>query len=297
MAIQNVTVLGAGVLGAQIAFQAAYAGFDVVSYDISDEALAAAAQRFDALQKDYARDIKDATQDKLSAARARLSQSSNLAQAVAKADVVIEAVPEKLALKQQIWAQVGAAAPKHTLFLTNTSTLLPSSFADSSGDPKRFLALHFANNIWIQNIVEVMGTAKTDSDNVAAAEQFAKDMGMDPVVLQKEHPRYLMNSLLVPLLNAAGHLYAKEVASPQQIDKAWRKATKAPKGPFEMMDVIGLRTVYAIHSENAKQTGDELEQKFTEKLKAEYLDQGKTGKESGAGFYDYDTDGNAIVND
>lgn len=294
MAIQHVTVLGAGVLGAQIAFQAAYAGFDVVSYDINHEALVAAARRFDALEKDYIRDV-DATQEKLLATRERLKQSSDLAKAVAKADVVIEAVPEKLVLKQQIWEQVGAAAPDHTLFLTNTSTLVPSSFADSCGDPKRFLALHFANNIWIQNIVEVMGTTKTDAYSIATTEQFAKDMGMDPVVLQKEHPRYLINSLLVPLLNAAGHLYAKEVASPQQIDKAWKKATKAPKGPFEMMDVVGLRTVYAIHSENAKQTGDELEQKFTEKLKAEYLDQGKIGKESGSGFYDYDANGNAIM--
>lgn len=296
MTIKKVTVLGAGVLGAQIAFQAAYAGFEVVSYDINDDALAAAAKRFEALQGVYQEQV-GATTDQLSQTMARLSQSSDLIDAVSAADLIIEAVPENLDLKKQIWAQVGAAAPAHTIFLTNTSTLLPSSFADSTGAPERFLALHFANNIWVQNIVEVMGTAQTDAKYVSLTEQFAKDMGMDPVVLNKEQPRYIMNSLLVPLLDAASRLYANEVASPYQIDKVWKKATRSPKGPFEIMDIVGLRTVYAIHSANAERTGDALERQFTQKLKAEYIDQGKTGKESGQGFYDYDANGNAILDE
>lgn len=296
MTIKKVTVLGAGVLGAQIAFQAAYAGFEVVSYDINDDALAAAAKRFEALQGVYQEQV-GATIDQLSQTMARLSQSSDLIGAVSAADLIIEAVPENLDLKKQIWAQVGAAAPAHTIFLTNTSTLLPSSFADSTGAPERFLALHFANNIWVQNIVEVMGTAQTDAKYVSLTEQFAKDMGMDPVVLNKEQPRYIMNSLLVPLLDAASRLYANEVASPHQIDKVWKKATRSPKGPFEIMDIVGLRTVYAIHSANAERTGDALERQFTQKLKAEYIDQGKTGKESGQGFYDYDANGNAILDE
>lgn len=296
MTIKQVTVLGAGVLGAQIAFQAAYAGFKVVSYDINDDALAAAAKRFESLQGVYQKEV-GATADQLSQTMARLSQSSDLDGAVSAADLIIEAVPENLDLKKQIWAQVGAAAPDHTIFLTNTSTLLPSSFADSTGAPERFLALHFANNIWVQNIVEVMGTAQTDTKYVAMTEQFAKDMGMDPVVLQKEQPRYIMNSLLVPLLDAASQLYANEVADPKQIDKVWKKATHAPKGPFEIMDIVGLRTVYAIHSANAERTGNELEKQFIQKLKADYLDQGRTGKESGKGFYDYDNAGNTIIDE
>ncbi|WP_294034375.1 3-hydroxyacyl-CoA dehydrogenase [uncultured Moraxella sp.] len=296
MTIKKVTILGAGVLGAQIAFQAAYAGFEVVSYDINDDALAAAAKRFETLQGVYQEQV-GATTDQLSQTMARLSQSSDLIDAVGAADLIIEAVPENLDLKKQIWAQVGAAAPDHTIFLTNTSTLLPSSFADSTGAPERFLALHFANNIWVQNIVEVMGTTQTDAKYVSLTEQFAKDMGMDPVVLNKEQPRYIMNSLLVPLLDAASRLYANEVASPHQIDKVWKKATRSPKGPFEIMDIVGLRTVYAIHSANAERTGDALERQFTQKLKAEYIDQGKTGKESGQGFYDYDANGNAILDD
>lgn len=294
MKIQNISVLGAGVLGAQIAFQAAYAGFHVVSYDISDAALAAAATRFDSLQATYLQAVEGADASRLAQTRQRLTQSSQLAQAVAQADIVIEAVPEKLPLKQQVWAEAGAAAPAHSILATNTSTLLPSSFSKASGHPERFLALHFANNIWVQNIVEVMGTAQTRPAIVQATEQFAKDMGMNPIVLHKEQPGYVINSLLVPLFDAASHLFANGVASPQDIDKAWRMATRAPSGPFQMMDVVGLRTVYAIHAAHAEETGNPLGLKFVQRLKAEYLDKGKTGKESGSGFYDYDAQGQII---
>ena len=102
---------------------------------------------------------------------------------------------------------------------------------------------------------------------------------------------------LVPLLDAASRLYANEVADPKQIDKVWKKATRAPQGPFEIMDIVGLRTVYAIRSANAERTGNELERQFTQKLKADYLDQGRTGKESGKGFYDYDDAGNTIIDE
>lgn len=200
-------------------------------------------------------------------------------------------MPEQLALKQQVWATAGAAAPGHAILATNTSTLLPSSFSSASGHPARFLALHFANNIWVQNIVEVMGTADTDPAIVKATEQFAREMGMQPVVLHKEQAGYLINSLLVPFLKAASHLYANDVADAKTIDLAWRLATRAPLGPFQMMDVIGLRTVYAVHSAHAQASGDPATLRFAEKLKADYLDKGKTGKESGSGFYDYDTQG------
>ncbi|MDO4245006.1 MAG: 3-hydroxyacyl-CoA dehydrogenase [Deinococcus sp.] len=290
MTIKKVTVLGAGVLGAQIAFQAAYAGFDVVSYDINEEALGAARKRFDELERTYLQDVKGASEDKLKQARDRLSQSADLTEAVKAADLIIEAVPENIELKRKVWAQVGQAAPAQTIFTTNTSTLLPSSFADASGDPSRFLALHFANNIWVNRVVEVMGTAQTKPEVAQQVYEFAEAMKMKPFLLKKEQPGYIINSLLVPFLDAAAHLLGAEVASPKEIDSVWKLATGSPHGPFEIMDVVGLRTVYAIHSSHGD-SQDADNQRFLEIVKNDYLDKGKTGKDSGSGFYDYDDSG------
>lgn len=292
MTIKRVTVLGAGVLGAQIAYQIAYSGFDVVSYDINDDALASAAKRFDKLHDTYAQKLKDANHDKLAQTKGHLSQSKDLAEAVSKADLVIEAVPENIELKRKIWKEVGENAPKTAIFTTNTSTILPSSFADSSGDASRFLAYHFANDIWKRRVVEVMGTAKTDPKYVAAVEQFAKDMGMKPVVIKKEQPGYILNSLLVPFLEAASKLYGGGIAEPRDVDAVWKEATGSVAGPFEIMDTVGLRTVYEIHSRKAEATGDEDERNFTKRLQEEYINKGKMGKETNSGFYDYDENGN-----
>lgn len=290
--IKNVTVLGAGVLGAQIAYQASFHGFKVVSYDINEDALTTAKKRFDKLVKAYRKDL-NADDIAINQANDNLTQSCNLEEAVKNADLIIEAVPENLELKKDIWTKVGGYAPKHTIFCTNTSTLLPSSFAESSGDTSRFLAFHFANNIWRQNIVEVMGTAKTDPEIVKRTEQFGKDMGMQTIVIKKEVPGYVMNRMVVPLLTAASNLLADGVATPQEIDKVWRIATGAPKGPCEMMDIVGLRTVYAIHSAKGKH-GDDYETRFAKMLKEEYIDKGRFGQEVGKGFYDYDENGKAI---
>lgn len=291
--IKHVVVLGAGVLGAQIAFQASFHGFHVISYDIDQNALVAAQKRFDRLAQRYQRDL-NASEQALQATRARLRQSCDLAEAVKEADLIIEAAPENLELKKTLWEQVGKLAPRHTIFCTNTSTLLPSLFHESSGDPSRFLALHFANQIWLQNIVEVMGTAKTDATHIQTTVNFAKAMGMEPIVIKKEVAGYVMNRLLVPFLTAASHLLADEVATPKEIDLVWQKATGAPKGPCEIMDIVGLRTVYAIHSAKAHGTPDPLTLRFAELIKTQYLDRGHLGKESGQGFFRYDENGNVI---
>lgn len=291
--IKHVVVLGAGVLGAQIAFQASFHGFQVTSYDIDQVALDKAKKRFDGLAQRYKQDLK-ASEQALQDARARLSQSCDLAEAVKTADVIIEAAPENLQLKKTLWEQVGKLAPSHTIFCTNTSTLLPSLFNESSGDPSRFLALHFANQIWLQNIVEVMGTAQTNPALIDTVATFAKAMGMEPIIIKKEVAGYVMNRLLVPFLTAASHLLADDVASPKEIDLVWQKATGAPKGPCEIMDIVGLRTVYAIHSAKAHGTPDPLTLRFAELIKTQYLDRGHLGKESGQGFFRYDENGNVI---
>ncbi len=282
--MQNLTVLGTGVLGSQIIFQAAYFGKDVVAYDLSDEILAKLPARWEYLKTAYLRDLPDATEEKLQAAVARIRSSSDLADALKDADLVIEAVPERLDIKQQTWEKVGALAPEKTIFATNSSTLLPSDIAPFTGRPGRFLALHFANEVWKNNTGEVMGHAGTDADAFEAVAQFAEEIGMVPIRVQKEQPGYVLNSLLVPFLQAASNLFIRGVASPEDIDKTWRIGTGAPLGPFQIYDVIGMMTPYNLSINSA----DPEQRKFAEYIKTEYIDKGYLGKGAGRGFYTYE---------
>ncbi|WP_346922843.1 3-hydroxyacyl-CoA dehydrogenase [Glutamicibacter creatinolyticus] len=281
--INKVTVLGTGVLGSQIAFQSAYSGFEVTAYDISDTALIGAKERFAKLVETYkAEAVAGANEGKADQALTRLSYSSDLADAVRDADLVIEAVPEALAIKQQTYEKLAAVAPESAIFATNSSTLLPSAMKDFTGRPEMFLALHFANKIWQFNTAEVMGTADTDPAVFEQIVQFASEIGMVPIPVYKEKSGYVLNSLLVPFLNAAAELAAGGYAEPQDVDKVWRTATGAPMGPFQIYDVIGLTTPYNILAH-----GDEKDQKLAAWLKENYIDQGKLGIASGSGFYTY----------
>ena len=206
-ALRNITVLGTGVLGSQIAYQTAYRGFDVVAYDIDDAALEAAKQRFAALADTYvAEGVEGAADGKAEEALGRITCSADLGEAVAKADLVIEAIPENLEIKRATYERLAALAPEHTIFATNSSTLLPSDLAPFTGRADRFLALHFANRVWVHNTAEVMGTEATSPEVFQAVVEFAGQIGMVPIEIKKEKAGYLLNSLLVPFLQAANHI-------------------------------------------------------------------------------------------
>ncbi|MFD0944211.1 3-hydroxyacyl-CoA dehydrogenase [Savagea faecisuis] len=286
MNYQHVTVAGGGVLGSQIAMQTAYFGYDVTLYDISEEAIAQAKERTAALNEPYRQDLK-ATDEQLQAAHERLTYTSDLAEAVKEADLVIEAIPEVIEIKVDFYEKIATLAPEHTVFVTNTSTLLPSQFAQSTGRPAQFLALHFANHIWRNNTAEVMGHAETAQQHFDDVVEFAKSIGMVALPLHKEQPGYILNSLLVPLLDAAELLYVNDVANPETIDKTWMIGTGAPLGPFAILDVIGINTAYNIVQMKAQVTKDDNYIRLAQLLKEQYIDQGKLGRETGEGFYKY----------
>jgi 3-hydroxyacyl-CoA dehydrogenase len=281
--LKNITVLGTGVLGSQIAFQTAFRGFDVVAWDIDEAALNAAELRFRALVSRYIHDGVDGGAGTAEEAMNRIHYSADLAEAVKDADLVIEAVPEALQIKLDTYATLGEVAPAKTIFATNSSTLLPSKLMDATGRPDRFLALHFANEIWKFNIAEVMGTPKTEQTVYDTVVEFAGDIGMVPIEIKKEKAGYVLNSLLVPLLNAAADLLVDGIADPETVDKTWRIATGSPSGPFQIYDVIGLMTPYHIALANPNPKS----QAFAKLLKEQYIDQGKLGVATGEGFYSY----------
>ncbi|MGA5543120.1 3-hydroxyacyl-CoA dehydrogenase [Mycobacterium sp. NPDC051198] len=280
--IKKVTVLGTGVLGSQIAFQSAFKGFTVTAYDINDKVLEAAKDRFAKLAETYANEVPDARDGKAQEALSRLTLTADLKDAVADADLVIEAIPEILDLKRDTYQKLGELAPAKTIFATNSSTLLPSDLKDSTGRPDKFLALHFANRVWQFNTAEIMGTTDTDPAVFAEVVEFAKAIGMVPIELHKEKAGYVLNSLLVPFLNAAAELAAGGYADPSAVDDTWRIATGAPVGPFQIYDIIGLTTPY-----NIMANGDAEAQKLAAWLKENYIDKGKLGLATGEGFYKY----------
>ncbi len=282
----QVTVAGGGVLGSQIAFQAAFKGFQVTVYDISDEAIESAKERIAKLKPHYQAELA-ASEEAIQAANNRITFQSDLAQAVAEADLVIEAIPEVAQIKTEFYTQLGKLAPAKTVFVTNSSTLLPSRFAEATGRPSQFLALHFANFIWRNNTAEVMKHAETDMQVFQDVIDFAKSIGMIALPLYKEQPGYILNSLLVPLLSAAQQLLIREVSDVETIDKTWMVATGAPLGPFAILDVVGINTAFNIVSARAAATGDQEAIRIANLLKTEYIDKGKLGRATGEGFYKY----------
>lgn len=284
MTIQNVTIAGSGVLGSQIAFQTAFHGFNVTVYDINENALMGAKERLEKLVTVYGAYFNDA--NRAEKALHSFSYSSNLAEAVKEADLVIEAIPEVVEIKKNFYTELAKVAPEKTIFASNSSTMLPSQFAQFTGREEKFLALHFANEIWSKNTAEVMGHPGTDAKYADIVENFAREIGMIPFRLHKEQPGYILNSLLVPFLDAAMGLWANDVADPHTIDKNWMTSTGAPTGPFAILDIVGMTTPYNLQLAKA-QMGVPGAKEVAEKIKSEYIDQGKMGAATGEGFYKY----------
>lgn len=281
--IKNVTVIGGGVLGSQIAFHIAYKGFKVTLYDSNSNLFVQITEQFLKLQDLY-KEYLNLSNEEIESGLDNISFSNSLADSVKDADLVIESVPENIEIKKQLFTELGQLAPSKTIFATNSSTMLPSSLMEFTGRPAQFLALHFSNLLYRSNIAEVMGSIKTDTNVFDAIVQFAKDIGMYPVSLKKEQAGYVLNTLLMPLLGAASELLIKGVADIETIDKTWQIATNSPLGPFQIYDLVGLNTVYNIAINNT----DVKSKLFAHYLKQNYIDKGKLGGLSGEGFYKYD---------
>ncbi|RKI96067.1 3-hydroxyacyl-CoA dehydrogenase [bacterium D16-34] len=311
MDIQNVTIAGGGVLGSQIALQSAYKGFNVTMWLRSEGSIERAQpkierlrgiykQTLNAMKTDpsaYCRGLADSPDesvealDKLiasvDAAADSIKMTCDYQEAFGNADLVIEAIAEIIDEKDAFYKAVCPYMPERTIICTNSSTLLPSDMVGFTDRPDKFLALHFANNIWKNNTAEVMGQAQTSQASYDEVVAFSKAIGMIPLELKKEQPGYLLNSMLVPFLNSAEALLANGVADVETIDKAWMLGTGAPLGPFRILDIVGLTTAYNIVAASpAAQDPNSTAAKIVAILKS-YIDQGKTGINAGEGFYSY----------
>lgn len=286
MKIKNITVFGSGVLGAQIAFQTAYHGYNVILFDIKEELLVLAKLKFEQFKQLYQRDLNASLTD-LDIGISRISFTTDLAESVKNADLTIEAIPENLQMKKDFYTNLGVLAPSKTIFCTNTSTLLPSQFAVETGRPERFLALHFATNLLKNNLAEIMGHSGTDPEIFDQIVQFAKTIGMVAIPIYKEQPGYITNTLLLPLLIAGFDLYRNGVADVASIDKTWMKSLGVDLGPLAMLDFVGMNTAYNVMQSYAELTGEEVWIKRRDFLKENFINRNKLGISTGEGFYKY----------
>lgn len=311
MNIKNVVVAGGGVLGSQIAFQAAYKGFNVKVWLRMESSIGRAKPKFERVEKIYLETLQamktkpqaycrgladnpkltEAQIDDLieNAAHAmdQIEFTLSHEEAAKDADLVIEAIAENPTEKVEFYQAMAKYLPKSAIIVTNSSTMLPSAFAESTGRPEKYLALHFANEIWRNNTAEVMGHAGTNPEAYKEVVEFAEALGMIPLQLKKEQPGYILNSLLVPFLNSAQALLATGVADPGTIDKTWQLGTGAPLGPFRILDIVGLTTAYNIVIMNPEAKDPETVPGKIAALLKEYIDAGKTGINAGEGFYKY----------
>jgi 3-hydroxyacyl-CoA dehydrogenase len=286
MKIANVTIAGAGTLGSQIAWQTAFNGFNVTVFDAFEKGLETA-KKYHQQYAELFLKSRGASQDKIDQTMVRLSYTTDLAEAVKDADIVSESIPENIELKQSFYQELGKYAPQKTIFTTNSSTIIPSEIVIAVDRPEKFLALHFANEIWDANLAEVMGHPETDAVIFDQVVEFARSIGMVPVPIHKEHHGYVLNSLLIPLLSAAGTLYIKGVTDFESIDKTWMISTGSKMGPFGIMDIIGMQTIYDIEMLLGEKFNDKAMLARAEFFKSNFIDKGKLGVKSGEGFYTY----------
>ena len=312
--MKKIVVAGGGVLGSQIAYQAAYCGFDVTIWLRSEGSITRTQPKLDHLKDVYFETIekmatpegqtpanwargladfdtfdKDECLKKAENAYNGLKLELDMARAVADADLVIESMAENLDDKIEFYRKLAPLLPEKTVLVTNSSTLLPSKMAKYTGRPEKFLSLHFANSIWKNNTAEIMAQAKTEPKYFDEVMKFAGEIRMIPLPVRKEKSGYLLNSMLVPLLFSGMDLFVNGVSDPESIDKAWTLGTGAPKGPFQILDTVGLTTAYNIVKMYLKIPSFLAPYNFKgmEKMLKKYIDEGKLGMSAGEGFYKY----------
>ena len=284
--IKKVMIAGGGTLGSQVAWQTAFQGFEVVVYDAFDQGL----ERSKAFHQQFAdsfTNTRGASDKEVKATQARLSYTTDMAKAVKDADILSESVPEDPKIKSAFYSELSKVAPSKTIFTTNSSTTLPSDYADFTGRPEKFLALHFANGIWDANVGEVMGHPGTDMKVFDQVVEFAKAIGMVPIPIYKEQNGYVLNSLLIPLLDASFELWKNKVADAEAIDKTWMISMRSIMGPFGIMDLIGVQTMYNIAKYWGEKLNDPVKLENAKILKSEFIDKGHLGMSTGKGFYEY----------
>ncbi|WP_434521753.1 3-hydroxyacyl-CoA dehydrogenase NAD-binding domain-containing protein [Halorubrum sp. AS12] len=292
--VQRVTVLGAGNMGHGIAEVAALAGYDVSLRDINDELVQEGYDQIEwSLGKLAEKDrIGD---DEADAALDRVEAFVDLEAALDGADVVVEVVPEKMPIKKDVYDEVVEHAPEEAVFVTNTSSLSITELSEVTDRPERFCGIHFFNPPVRMDLVEVISGKHTSDETLDLIEGLAESMGKTPVRVRKDSPGFIVNRILVPLMNEAAWIVESGDADIETVDSTTKFDMGLPMGSFELADQVGIDVGYHVLEYMHEVLGDAYRPcpLLGEKVEAENL-----GKKTGKGFYDYeDGDGAQIPSD
>lgn len=282
MTVHTITVLGAGIMGRGIAYASAWGGFRTVLQDTSQEALDRATSEITALFEKGVATGKLVEADAV-AARKRISTARALEESAREADLVVEAVPESIELKVQIFAALDRATRPGAVLASNTSSLSITEMAAVTRRPQHVLGMHFFNPVHRMKLLEVVRGLETGDDAIATALMVGEKMGKEGVVV-RESPGFVTSRINAMIGNEAFYMLQEGVASARDIDKALKLGLNHPMGPFELVDLVGLDTRLSILRFLHRTLGE----KFRPcPLMEQYVAAGRLGRKSGRGVYEY----------
>ena len=291
--IETIAVLGAGNMGHGIAEVAALSGYEVRMRDIKDEFVQSGYDNIEwSLNKLAEKD--QLTQDEADGALDRITPLVDVEEAVGDADVVIEAVPEKMEIKKDVYTDVEQHAPEEAIFATNTSSLSITELSEVTERPEQFCGMHFFNPPVRMQLVEVITGAHTSDETLDTIEELAEDFDKSPVRVRKDSPGFIVNRILVPLMNEACWLVHDDVATIAEVDSTTKFDIGLPMGALELSDQVGNDVGLHVLEYMHETLGEAYEP--CPLLEAK-VDDEKLGKKTGEGFYDYENGGADIPRD
>lgn len=280
--IRRIAVLGAGTMGHGIAQVAAMSGYEVYLRDVSEEFISRGVSRIKESLTKFVEKGK-ISKEEMEAALNRITPTTDLALAVRDSDFVIEAIPEILEMKVEVFREVDRLAPPHAILATNTSSLPISELASATNRPDKFVGMHFFNPPQLMKLVEVVRGEKTSDETLSKTMELARSMGKEPVLVRKDVPGFIVNRVLVRWLNEACLMAGREGIDISLIDGSLKGRAGLPMGAFELSDYIGLDVMRDI-------VRAMVERGFTLTpcpKWSELPEMGRLGAKSGSGFYDW----------
>ena len=280
--VQTIAVIGAGIMGRGIAHAAALGGYRTILEDLLPNALRKAESEI-RTNLDKAVELSKVTAADADAAFKRLEYAGSVEEAARQADLVIEAVPEEMESKIEIFTLLDKICRPTTILASNTSSLSVTEIASVTYRAKRCIGMHFFNPVHKMNLLEIVRALETDEDTLNTAVEVGKGMGKEVVVI-KESPGFITSRINAVIGNEAFYMLQEGIASPADIDKALKLGLNHPMGPFELVDLVGLDTRLNILEYLHKSLGEKYR---PAPLLVQYVKAGRLGRKSGRGVYEY----------